>query len=661
MQEKTSTKQKNKLQNLITAIQDHNYNQALEIADELLKKNYKDLDALYLKAVTLVEKKETQEAKEYLNKILKLAPNHLHSLIMLAQFESDDNNIKAAIEIGSKALKLSPQNQEIQFFLIGLYIRNEQYQTARELLHQILKNQPHNTSALSLLALSYGKEENYTEANQYASRALSINPRLVNLRVLIAKFFENNKAEYSSAIKLLQEEIALNPNSREAYSKLGYYYMKTGESEKGIEYIKKQIEISPNNKKSYETLLFFLSYSPHSTNDEILSYANEYDKKFNVVKEVNYINDFSSRKIPDKKLKIGFISGDFRCHALFFWLRGFFKELKKLDCEVFCYCNNEEDSITKEWKLEPNHWISIQNIDNDNLYTLIKNQEIDILIDLSGHTDKNKLDLFQLRPCPIQITWLGQSGPLGIREIDFMISDNYMVNADEEKFYNEKILRLPNIYAPYPDSVNFKSSPAPCIKNKFITFGCFNNFMKINNLVLDTWIDVMSQVENSKLFLKSIVFNDEVTKNRIVQYFTENGITEDRLILESFDNSRENYLKSYEEIDVALDPFPFGGGTTSCDLISMSIPLVTLYGSRQANRSSASLLNTLRFNELIAYDIDEYKKIAIELAKDFSRIQNYKENIRDKYLASPLNDVESFAKNFYYTLKALWQDYCLKE
>jgi predicted O-linked N-acetylglucosamine transferase (SPINDLY family) len=405
--------------------------------------------------------------------------------------------------------------------------------------------------------------------------------------------------------------------------------------------------------------MFFLPYSPNISNQEILESANEFYQKC-LSNNSSRTQSFLNTKDPNKKLRIGFVSGDFRNHALVFWLKGFFEKLKSHNIDVYCYCNNLEDEITKLWKLETKKWRNILNLDDQTAFELIQNDEIDILVDLSGHTEHNRLGIFSYKPAPIQITWLGQSGPMGLPQIDYMISDSYMVKAEEEKFYTEKILRLPNIYAPYSNQVNIELNSAPCLKNKFITFGCLNNFVKINSKVITTWIRILQQIENSRLILKSHIFSDMDIKNRLIENFAKHDIAENRLRLEPFDLNRENYLKTYLDIDIALDPFPFGGGTTTHDLILMGIPLITLYGQRLSNRSSASILYHIGCSELICYSLDEYIKKTLELAQDYELVNHYRTVLRDKYLSSPLNDLETFAKNFSNTLKAIWQKYCLE-
>jgi predicted O-linked N-acetylglucosamine transferase (SPINDLY family) len=659
-QKSLQNSQSSKLKNIIKEIQKRNFCEAINLVDIVLKKNSSDIDALYLKAQALLESTQHQAAKETFKTILLIKPNHLNSLMELAQLEADDNNLTEAILLGEAALKLDCKNLQIKLFLIGTHIIKKEFEEARNLIQGILKDEPNNEIALYLLAMSFFKENNHLDGYQYALEALKINPKLKNLRLFLAEYYEKHEQRFNLAIKLLKEEMTLNPSSQEVYKALGYNYSKIGEIEKAIEFTKHQIKLNPQSYLSHCNLIFFLPYSPKTTNQEILDAANDFYQKCFAFKS-SHPKVFINNKDHNKKLKIGFVSGDFKHHALFYWLKGFFKELQKFNCEVYCYCNNEEDEITKSWKLEANLWKNILYVTDLEAYDQIQKDEIDILIDLSGHTHRNRLGIFALKPAPIQITWLGQDGPLGLPEIDYMISDNYMVEPGEERFYNEKILRLPDIYAPYVNKNNLEINNAPCLTNNYVTFGCLNNFIKINREVIDVWIKILSQVQDSRLILKSHLFADHEARDNLKNYFLEHKISKDRLIFEPFDKIHENYLKTYLNIDIALDPFPFGGATTTADILSTGIPLITLYGCRQANRSTASMLNTLGLQELIAFSKEDYQNLAIKLAGNYSTIQNYRENIRKKYLASPLNNLESFAKNFSNTLKAIWQDYCLKE
>jgi predicted O-linked N-acetylglucosamine transferase (SPINDLY family) len=649
------------LKEIIKQMQGGNFANAIALAEKALKRNERDYETLYLKAIIFQENSDIENAKACLSQVLAINPLHLNSLIDLAQIKSDSNNTKEALELGLKASKLDPQNIQIKIFLIGTYIKAEKFHEARKITQELLAINPKHDLALYLLAMSYFKEKNMPEGCKYAIQALEINPKLTNIRLLMSEYYGRYELKYPIAIKLLEDEAVLNPRSDEVYKFLGNYYGKLGEINKAIEFTRLQLKLNPNDYSSHNNLLFFLPYSPKTTNQEILEASKNFYQQCILLNKSFQYTSYTNEKTPNKKLKIGFVSGDFRNHALLYWLKGFFEELKKYNCEVVCYCNNKEDSISESWKKEVDEWHNVIRIDDKELAKKIHQEEIDILIDLSGHTEHNRLRLFAIKPAPIQMTWLGQSGPMGLPEIDYMISDNYMIEPGEEKFYTEKITRLPNVYAPYTNAINLEINPAPCLTKHYITFGCLNNFIKINNEVIDTWIEILHQVADSKLILKSHLFADQDVVKNLKEYFLKYGITKERLEFEPFDLNREKYLQTYLKIDIALDPFPFGGGTTTHDLILMGIPLITLYGKRLSNRSSSSILHHIGCPELITYSKDEYIKKAIKLASDFNSISNYRSSLRNKYQASPLNDLETFTKNFSNTLRAIWQEYCIKE
>jgi predicted O-linked N-acetylglucosamine transferase (SPINDLY family) len=473
------------------------------------------------------------------------------------------------------------------------------------------------------------------------------------MRTIIADHYSSREDKFLIAIQLLNEEIKLFPNSDCAYRILGSTYSRLGEINKCLAYTKKQIELNPACNVSRNNYLLFAHYSPDLNSEDILEAAHDY-YKFCIKKYDNKQEYSHENRIKNKILKIGFVSGDFRNHALFFWLRQFFKELVNFEVETYYYCNNKEDNFSQEIREIATNWQNIQKLSDEEVAETIYKENIDILFDLSGHTAKNRLEIFMHKPAPIQITWLGQSGPLGIPQIDYMLTDAYLVREGEEKDYTEKIIRMPNSFAPYGAFDNeIKIKETPYKKNGYVTFGCFNNFLKVNPKVMQSWIEILKKVPQSHLYLKSHLFIDATVINNFKKYYTDNQINPERIRMEAFSTDRNEYLELYNEIDIALDPFPLGGGTTTHDLLFMGTPLIATCGNRMSHRISASLLSQLECDELIANSKEEYIQLAIDLANNPEKISEYKSDLRQRYLRSIIADNKTFAKNFIALCKEL--------
>jgi protein O-GlcNAc transferase len=644
---------KTQINEILTLIEKHELEKADIKVNSLINRKSRSAELIYIKAIIEKEKNNLNEAENFLLKALEYDPRNLHFKNELISIYILQNKNELAINEAEKLLQRNPNNIDLLLSLANAHAKLRNMATAEDFLKKILTLDPKNPIALYLLSISYFHQEKYPESVNTAISALEINPNLTYMRSIIADHYANRDDKFLIALQLLHEEINLYPNSDSAYMMIGSVYSKLGEINKCLVYTKKQIEINPQCSASRNNYLMFSHYSPDLKPKDILQAALDYYgfclKKYDNKKEYDHSN-----RTKNKTLKIGFVSGDFRNHALFFWLRQFFKELNNLEIETYYYCNNDEDNYSQEIKESTKNWLNIKDLSDEVVAEKIYQGNIDILFDLSGHTAKNRLGTFMYKPAPIQITWLGQSGPLGIPQIDYMLTDKFLVKEGEEKDYTEKILRMPTVFAPYSIPYEeIKIQSAPCIKNGYVTFGCFNNFIKVNPKVLDTWISILKQVPDSRIFLKSHLFIDEVLINSFKNLFEKQGIARERVRLEAFNKDRTEYINLFNEIDIALDPFPVSGGTTTHDLLYMGTPLITIDGKRMSHRTSSALLRVIKHDELIAESVNEYINKAIDLANNQERIIGYKASLRNDYLASPINDNKAFTQEFFNLCKFL--------
>jgi len=276
---------------------------------------------------------------------------------------------------------------------------------------------------------------------------------------------------------------------------------------------------------------------------------------------------------------------------------------------------------------------------------------------MQGHSDKNKLPIFALKPAPIQITWLGQ-GTTGVSEIDYFIGDNYNVLKDEEKNYVEKVLRLPEISQCFtPPEFNIKIKDLPALKNNFITFGCINRLEKINDEVISLWSKVLLSVPNSKLLLKNGNFDNVEIINNVLDKFKKHGIEINRLILLGQSITRKEALETYNRIDISLDPFPFQGNTTTCESIWMGVPVITLKGDRHLFHFGESINSNLNMNDWIAKNQEDYIKKAIKFTHSFEKLSEIRKSLRKVFLESPLCDAPRFVKHFSKLFWEIWKKF----
>lgn len=432
-----------------------------------------------------------------------------------------------------------------------------------------------------------------------------------------------------------------------------------GKAKLAHKHVLKALELDPSNQDLIDNMISYLHYMPDTEQDIILKYAQKARLLQPSTARVN-ANQIHNPE-PINKLKVGFISGDFKSHALFLWIGNLFEKLENFDIDVYCYCNNPSDQVTEIWSKRVSQWKDIQGLDDYTVYQLIQDDGVNILVDLSGHTTLNRLGVFSLKPAPVQISWLGQSGPIGINGIDYIISDQNLVLEGEDKFYLEKVYKMPHFYSSFNVDDAFYLTrtvkAAPYKENDYIVFGCFNNMIKLNSECFNTWIEILQSVKDSKLHLKNHGLNNPDIKNYVNKYFNSRGIETNRLILESASDTRGAYLDSYYNVDICLDPFPVGGCTTSIDAIFIGIPIISLYGNKMPHRATASILKNLNYPELIACNKQEYINKAIDLANAPNRIDFYRKSIRERFLNSKIANSYEFAKDFANAMKEIWQEY----
>ena len=286
-------------------------------------------------------------------------------------------------------------------------------------------------------------------------------------------------------------------------------------------------------------------------------------------------------------------------------------------------------------------------MNDDDLVNLIREDNIDILVDLSGHTAKNRLTIFPRKPAPIQVTWLGYPNTTGLSSIDYRFTDEIADPVGEaDELHSEELVRLPEGFLCYQGDESVSMNKAlPCLKRGHVTFGSFNNLTKMGPQVIKVWAKILQAVPDSHLLLKSKQLTDSSTKSRYIELFKQEGISEDRLELHSWMPEKDGHLRLYDHVDIGLDPFPYNGTTTTCEALWMGVPVITMCGDRHSSRVGASILTHVGLEEFIATDIDEYINMAIKYANNMDSIKSIRADLRRNMQNSDLCNADAFAGN----------------
>ena len=401
----------------------------------------------------------------------------------------------------------------------------------------------------------------------------------------------------------------------------------------------------PNSLSLRRNYLLSMEYDSASNDDDRLNNAIEWGQW--ITELVGHIARPKLKILNDRKLRIGYVSADLCQHTVGLFVKDVIQAHHKERVEVYCYHSNTiSDWVTQSIQAVSNFRF-VYHLSDSDLAAQIKRDEIDVLIDLSGHTRGSRLTAFALRPAPVQVSWLGYFATTGLSSIDAVLLDAGHVTQDTSNYFVEQIYQINPcrfLYEPVSWAKEYPISILPAMKNGFITFGSFNSASKLNDTVIDVWSTILNSVQNSKLVLKWRTFIDPLTVQFFKDKFIRNGVNPNNVEFQSA-SFHSDLFREYDKIDIALDPFPFTGGLTSCEALWMGLPIVTLPQSRVVSRQTNAILRAIGLTETIADSQHDYIHKAIDLASDYSRLNSIRQNLRPMMLSSPLMNVDSFTRD----------------
>lgn len=435
-----------------------------------------------------------------------------------------------------------------------------------------------------------------------------------------------------------------SPKINEVLAKIYYF---NGDVDKEIELYK---ENERNNNLTQETASHFLlsmNYSSNFNQIDYLNYCKKIDKRFSFSEEeLNKLNN----KNLDNVLRVGFISPDFKEHSIYYFLKSILNSFKERKIPIIAFNlrkKSELDDKSNDLKKEFDEWIDLYEINDFESANLIINKRINVLIDLVGYFVRNRFNILKYKPAPVQISWMGYINTTGIKEIDYLIADNNLIKKNEEHLYTEKVLRMSKIWNCHSGfSEDLKTGEAPLIKNNFITFGCFNNPIKITENCIFVWSRILLKIKNSKIIIKGPSEVSEIAQKKIIEKFEKLNIDKKRIVFKEFQINRIDHLQMYNSVDICLDTFPYPGVTTSFESIWMGVPVLVMKGFNFFSRCGESININLDMNDWIAENEEDYILKAMQHCENTKNIIEIRKTLRNKALASSLFDQKTFGKEF---------------
>jgi protein O-GlcNAc transferase len=605
----------------------------------------------------LKEKGEPDEAVACFQKALKLDPNFAYAYNNLGVIFKEKGLLDKAVPCFQKAIQLNP-NLTSTYYNLGLGLQKKgRLDEAISCFQKALQLNPNYADACNSLGVSLQEKGQFDEAITCYQKALQLNPNLADAYNNLGISYYH-RGQLSEAITSYQKALQLAPELYDAYNNMGCALKDMGQIDKAEDWLKRAFEVTPDFSSAYSNLLFTMQYNArHEARTiylEHLHFSKEHEGPLSFA-----LLPHSNERDPSRKLRIGYLSPDFRKHAVSSFIEPVLISHNREDFEVFCYANSRKhDEVTNRMIKHADHWHVIAGMSDMEVAERIRKDKIDLLVDLAGHTSENRILVFALKPAPVQINWIGYLATTGLSAMDYKIVDNYTdPQGETEQFYTEKLLRLPGSFLCYlPEKDSPEVGPLPALSAGHITFGTLNNFCKITPEVFTLWAKILEKVPASRLIMKGKSFHDPATCQYAVTMFTQRGITAERISLQSWDTPPK-HLDSYNQIDIGLDTFPFNGGATTCEALWMGVPVITRAGTAYAARMGASFLSNVGLPELIAKTDDEYMEIAVNLASNREQLQALRKSLRDRMSHSPLTDANRFTRNLESCYRSIWEDW----
>ena len=555
-----------------------------------------------------------------------------------------------------RALQIRPDFADPHYNLGIIFKELGQLDEAEASYRRALQIRPDFAEAHNNLGLTLKDMGRLDEAEASYRRALQIRPDFAeayyNRGITFQELGQLDEAEAS-----YRQALRIKPDFAEVFSDLGNTLNALGRQDEAEASYRRALELRPDFVDAYSNLLHTLNYTSSITPSCCLKEARQYGKIVSNKATLQFTN-WSCARQPER-LRVGFVSGDFGNHPVGYFLEGLLSQLDRSSIELIAYpTNHKADELTARIKPCFSAWKPLSGKSDEAVAQLVHADAVHVLMDLSGHTAGNRLPMFAWKPAPVQVSWLGYFATTGVAAIDYLIADPWTLPETEEAYFTEKIWRLPETRLCFsPPDVEVDVSPLPAFSNGYVTFGCFNNLAKMNDDVVALWAKLLESIPGSRLFLKAGQFKELSVRRNTIDRFSAYGIDAERLILEGFE-SREKYLAAYHRVDIALDPFPYPGGTTSVEGLWMGVPVLTLAKERFLSRQGVGILMNADLPEWIATDTDDYLIRALSHSADLQRLSDLRSGLRQQVLASPIFDAPRFARNFEAALRGMWQIYC---
>ncbi|HEY4328464.1 MAG TPA: tetratricopeptide repeat protein [Phycisphaerae bacterium] len=581
----------------------------------------------------------------------------IEQTLKTAQAYHQNGQLTQAESLYRQTLAMDPQNAQVLHALGFLLGQSGRLEAAMERISQAIAICPTDPSMHNTLGMLLGQLQRYDEAVVTFQKAIRLSPADAMAHYNLGTAYRS-QGNLDAAIEAYRHSWCLDSGFFPTANNLGNLLAFTGRLDEAISLLRQVLAANIHQPAVHSSLICRLQFHPGYDTQDIRRELAEWNRA-HAEPLAQYIQRHSNDPSPERRLRIGYVSGNFRDHVVAWNMLPIFKHHDSANFEIHCYSNTPDpDGTTDRIQRLVNGFHDIRQLTDPQAADLIRSHSLDILVDLSLHTMGNRLGVFACKPAPVQLTFAGYPGSTGLKTIDYRLTDPHLDPAGNDQDYVEQSIRLPDSFWCFDPPVSAPPvNDPPALENGHITFGSLNHFMKVNETTLDLWSKVLVRARDSRFILLA---SEGSHRRRVLDFFERRGIAAQRIRFENT-RARSEYMKLYLDIDIGLDPLPYQGHSTSLDSFYMGVPVVTLVGRTIVGRAGVSQLMNLGMPELIARTESDFLNITERLTSDLHSLREMRKGLRKRMEKSPLMDAVTFSQNIEAVYRALWRRWCTEQ
>ena len=608
-------------------------------------------------ALRLLEQGRRAEAIEVLGQARRLAPCDPAVLRLLARTLAELERWDEATGVAARAPECRPEDAETLAVAGRIMALGGRLTEAPALFERAVELAPDRVDWWLDLARVCHKVERLDEGARALEKVIERLPEHAEARTMLASICFRRR-DYDRLEEVLSGLEAKGQDAANAVNLTGMMMVARGRLEEGLDAMALVEELAPDAHELQMTRVMYLNYAPSIRREDLFEAHRRFGQRFR--NHVPSLGPFNLDRNPERKLRIGYVSPDLRAHSVAYFAAPVFEAHDRERFDIVAYAHlHRPDQVSHHLQARVTEWHEVAHLADAALASKIRSDRIDVLVDLAGLTASSRLLAFTGRPAPVQISYLGYPNTTGVPQIDYRITDGVADPDDADDLHTESLIRLPRSFLCYAVPQHAPAvAPPPFERNGHITFGSFNSLNKVNGTVIALWAEILAAVPGSRLLMKSLATGDPKARRFLLEAFAAHGIDASRLELAPYTAGLAEHMALYNEVDVALDTFPYNGTTTTCEALWMGVPVITLAGDRHPARVSASLLSAIGFTAGIAATPEEYVATARLLSQHPDLIRAARKSLRSDLCRSPLCDMHGHARALEEAYRAVFRLWC---